>query len=194
MATRRWPHHTEGYAGIKAAATVRCNSASPVERHAAGVLVSDAQICRSHRSHQGLEAQMRLVQKLPPGKLLVAAALAILLSGGWWWWSSWYFKPAPSFSVGLFDHGPTNFEKLKSEVTSRLLARFPLGSPEAVLETELAREGFGRKIQWRDSAYSQYSRHTGWLETEVTTVRWRADENRNLAALDGTVFRDANVP
>lgn len=136
---------------------------------------------------------MRLFRKLPLRKLLVAAVLASALCGGWWW-SSWYFAPAPSFSNGLFEHGPTNAEKLKGEVTSRLLARFPLGSSEAALETELAREGFSRKIPWRNGVYSQYSRHTGWLETEVTTVRWRADENHNLVALDGTVFRDANVP
>lgn len=136
---------------------------------------------------------MSWFRKLPPKKFVVAVGLAVFLIGGWWW-SSWYFGPAPSFATGLFDHGPTNAEKLKNEVTSRLLARFPLGSSEAALETQLAREGFSRKMPWRNGVYSQYSRHTGWLETEVTTVRWRADENNNLIALDGVVFRDANVP
>lgn len=136
---------------------------------------------------------MRWFRKLPR-KLVVAVILAIFLSGGWWWWrwSSRYNGPASSFSDGLFDHGPTNHERLKSEVTSRLLTRFPLGSSEAALETELAREGFRPKVPWPN--YSYYTRHIGWLATETTMVRWKADDNHNLVALEGLVLRDANVP
>jgi hypothetical protein len=106
-----------------------------------------------------------------------------------------FYHPLPILAAGISSHSVSDAEA-KSELTRRLSQKFPIGSAEAILKTELDREGWGpvytdninrSQYPWR---YVRFKRSISVMFVEVATVGWKSDEEGNLTEIRGGYFRD----
>ena len=105
-----------------------------------------------------------------------------------------FYRPLPNLAAGI--SSLSSDAEARSEFTSRLSQKFPVGSPDAILKAELDREGWGPiyidNINNRKppAQYVSFKRHISLLFVEVAAVVWKSDDNGTLIEIRGGYFRD----
>lgn len=109
-----------------------------------------------------------------------AALIAIVLFCGWSAWRCSPYAPLPPIARDL----PSDFAKGERVFAARVAARYPLGSPEQFIRSDLRRQGFNidkahpsrgpRKWEARVSRFNGCG-GTEWI------IKWRADLQGRLS-------------